>query len=161
MGPKRKTATRRTAQFIPVALVAGTALWSFGVFAVEYHRIVYPLTVLYQQVPTLKGANVAHKSQTGTADNADYYLARAPLSEPAPAAASRQAVLVNVAFLYPIKPGVWCNVVELPASYRLTFSGPHFLTLPAYPFEGYRTAEREVIRKCRYQCQVYEQQPTP
>ena len=151
-------ATRRTAQFIPVALVAGTALWSFGVFAVEYHRIVYPLTVLYQQVPTLKGANVAHKSQTGTADNADYYLARAPLLETTPTPSSRQAVLVNVAFLYPIHAGVWCNTVEVPPSYKLIFSGPHFLTLAAYPFEGYRTDERDVISRCKYQCQVYVQQ---
>ncbi|WP_158010155.1 hypothetical protein [Hymenobacter glacialis] len=151
-------ATHRRRQFVPVALVAGIALYSFGVFTVEYHRIAYPLTVLYQQVPGLKGATVAHKSQTGTADNADYYLARAPLAEAPPTDTSRQAVLVNVAFLYPIHAGIWCNTVELPPSYKLLFSAPHFLTLPAYPFEGYRAEERDIISHCKYQCQVYVQE---
>ena len=46
----------------------------------------------------------------------------------------------------------------LPASFKLTYSAPHYLTLPAYSFEGCNMAERDIIYRCQYQCQVYKRQ---
>ena len=147
----------RNWQFVPVALVALVALYSFSVFAVQYHRIVYPITFLNQHNHDYPTAKITAKEQTGTANTGDYYRVLDGMLRQPEAAGQPQVMLVNMGFLYPIRDEGWCNEVPVPATYQLTYSGPHFITMPAYYFEGWRIAERDVIDRCQYQCRVYEQ----
>lgn len=154
-------AVRRSLQFVPAALVAGVALYSFAVFTSQYHQIVYPVTFLSQHGHEYKGAEILYKDQTPTADNGDYYAARNVFMLPPPPPGRPKIALVNLAFLYPIADAGWCNAVNLPLSFKLVYSAPHFLTLPAYAFEGCRVDERDIIYRCQYQCQVYQEEQTP
>ena len=144
-------------QVVPLGVVAGIACYSFAVFARQYHSIVYPVAFLNQHAPEFEGANVTSQDQNRTADISDYYRVRGPLTDKPAQPGRPNVVLVNLAFMYPIQDAGWCNEIKLPASYKLLYTGPHFLNLPAYPFEGFRASERAIIKRCHYQCQVYEQ----
>jgi hypothetical protein len=149
--------TRRNIQYVAAAAVGGVALYSFAVFALQYHRIVYPLTFLHQHANDYPGAKVTTREQAATADNADYFIPLNGFSQHPATPGQAEVVLVNMGFLYPITDNNWCNEIKLPASFKLTYSAPHFLNLRAYPFEGYTMAERDILLRCQYQCQVYEQ----
>jgi hypothetical protein len=150
-------AVRRNIQYVPAALVAGVALYSFAIFTIQYHRLVYPVTFLHQHGPEFRGTEALLKDQSASADNGDYHAARYAFMQGPPVPGQPKIALVNMSFLYPIRDAGWCNQVTLPPSFKLVYTGPHFLTLPAYPFEGYRIDEREVIYRCQYQCQVYKE----
>jgi hypothetical protein len=38
----------------------------------------------------------------------------------------------------------------------VVFDAPHFMTYPAYQFEGLRPEEREIVAERRYRVRVYE-----
>ncbi|MDO7851290.1 hypothetical protein [Hymenobacter convexus] len=149
-------ATRKSWQFVPVVLVAAVAAYSFAVFTLQYHRIVYPLTFLNQHAHDYPTAKVTMKEQTATANTGDYYRVLDGLMAQPGGAGQPQVMLVNMGFLYPIRDEGWCNEVKIPPAYKLISTGPHFITLPAYYFEGWRITERDIITRCQYQVQVYE-----
>ena len=151
---------RRNLQFVPAVLVAGVALYSFAVFTRQYHQIIYPVTYLSQHGHEYLHSRVLNKDQSPTADNGDYYQARNVFMLPPPIPGRPQIAIVNMSFLYPIKDEGWCNEIKLPPSFKLIYTAPHFLTLPAYSFEGCRMDERAVIYRCQYQCQVYRESAT-
>jgi hypothetical protein len=149
-------ATRRSWQYIPAAVVAGVAMYSFFVFTVDYHRIAYPVTFMLKHADEFIGTKLTMQDQSTNANSGDYYLVRdAALARP-PVAGQPEVVLVNMAFLYPIKEAKWCNEIVLPQPFKIIYSEPHFLTLPAYQFEGYTIAERDIISRCQYKCLVYQ-----
>jgi hypothetical protein len=135
------------------ALLVVVALYSFGHFAAQYQRVLYPINFLAQPPVRLPLQNLVFLNQAETSDNDDYMLARQKLAR-ATSAVSGEAMLLNFGFLYPIA-GPGCNDVRVPAGFRQVFAAPHFLTLPAYGFEGYSPYERAVLRRCQYQCAVF------
>jgi hypothetical protein len=143
---------RPRAQLLLTVALAGIALCSFGSFAVRYRAVFYPYDLLAQPSADLAQRKVSFRSQTELSDNADHYLARQHLARNT--TGKGEAVLLNFGNLYPIV-GTSCNPLPLPPGYRLVFSAPHFLTIPAYGFEGFTPHERAMLRQCHYQCQIF------
>ena len=96
-------ATRRSIQYVAVALVVVVASYSFTVFTLDYHRIVYPITFLHQHINDYPGAKVTTKEQTPTANTDDYYVALDAFFRRPVVAGQPEVVLTNMGFLYPIR----------------------------------------------------------
>jgi len=133
-------------------LLMVVALSSFGRFAVRYRAVQYPIDLLLQPAAGLARQKTVFISQSETSDNDNYVLAQQHLASQQ--TAGGEAILVNFSFLYPIA-GPGCNDIPLPAGYQEVLAVPHFLTFPAYNFEGFAPHERAMLRRCQYQCKVY------
>ncbi|WP_324672330.1 hypothetical protein [Hymenobacter sp. GOD-10R] len=135
------------------ALLVAVALYSFGHFAARYRQVLYPIDFLTRPSVRLPRQNLVFLYQAETTDNDDYMLTRQKLARTT-SAVRGEAMLLNFGFLYPIA-GPGCNNIRVPAGFRQVFAAPHFLTLPAYGFEGYSPYERSMLRQCQYQCAVF------
>ncbi|OUJ73636.1 hypothetical protein BXP70_11620 [Hymenobacter crusticola] len=137
------------------AFLIGVALYSFGRFALQYREVVYPLDLLASPALRLVQQNTLFRNQMNASDNDDYYIARQNLAHTE--GAQGEAILLNFSFLYPIV-GPGCNEVRIPAGFHQVFAAPHFLTIPAYGFEGFLPKERALLQQCQYQCKVFVRQ---
>ncbi|MBX0288993.1 hypothetical protein K3G63_01000 [Hymenobacter sp. HSC-4F20] len=135
------------------AVVGSVALIGLLRFAPAYLALAYPRDVLAAH-PATSTAPLRYLNEGGLNATLNY---RVPPRQPATSttAPSDALVLLNCTFLYPLlRAG--CHPISPPAGYRLTFDGPHFLTLPAYGFEGFTPPMRTRLRQCRFRCRVYE-----
>ncbi|WP_139920707.1 hypothetical protein [Hymenobacter sp. DG01] len=141
----------RLQQLAASALVV-TALGGLARFVPAYFALAYPRDVLATYSGVAPG-RLRYLNEGGLNATLDYDVP--PVGPLAPPARPDSLVLVNCTFLYPLlSPG--CQPVQLPAAYRRVFDAPHFLTLPAYGFEGFSPSMREQLGQCRFRCRVYE-----
>ena len=137
-----------------VAVTSSVAvLLSLGQFARTYAALAYPLDVL-AAYPAPPGTPLRYVNEGGVGRALNY--APPPHQPRSAVAAADSLLLVNFTYLYPLT-GSSCQLFPpAPAGYRLTYAAPHFLTLPAYGFEGFAPAGRAQLRRCRFQCRVYQ-----
>lgn len=145
---------RAQARAFACASVVGMALMSWAFAASEYWPLKYPPDVLYE-----KGIDTAQLSRDqmlcelypGTS-----YASPAPLNRTtrAPYADDRDYILLNFCQALPAvtRPRTTSTI---PAGATLLFDGPHWMTYPAYAYEGLIKVDRDAIRKDGYRLEVF------
>ncbi|TGE06397.1 hypothetical protein EU556_16260 [Hymenobacter fodinae] len=131
-------------------VLVGLALWGFVRFISQYERLAYPRDVLARLGVSAQD-QLTYLNEHGLAHAWDY---SAPPAGKLVNSGGRSLLLINFTYPYPLSPD---RCVSVPAQAApLLFSGPHFLTFPAYGFEGFTPPERHFLRSCPFQCRVYQ-----
>lgn len=139
--------------YAATAAISSVALGGLLRFAPAYLALAYPRDVLAAH-PAAATTPLRYLNEGGLNATLNYRVPPRP-PDRYTAAPPDSLLLLNCTFLYPLlRPG--CYPISLPAGYRLAFDGPHFLTLPAYGFEGFTPSMRTQLRQCRFRCRVYE-----
>ncbi|MBB6061021.1 hypothetical protein HNQ93_003897 [Hymenobacter luteus] len=142
---------RRLQQLTAAGLVAA-AFWGLARFVPTYFALAYPRDVL-AAYPGVAPGRLRYLNEGGL--NATLNYAVPPGRPQTGSALPDSLVLVNCTFLYPLlSPD--CQPVRLPAAHQPVLDAPHFLTLPAYGFEGFSPAMREQLQRCGFRCRVYK-----
>ncbi|WP_426492522.1 hypothetical protein [Hymenobacter sp. 102] len=142
-----------------VVAAAGSALALLTLvrFGSIFCALAYPRDVLaaYRVAPAHPQR---HTNEAGVLHALDYTPPPLPwLSSTGPGrAAPDSLLLINFTFLYPLLRPVCQPVAPPPAGARLLYTAPHFLTLPAYGFEGFTPDKRAQLLRCRFQCRLYQ-----
>ena len=140
------------------AAVAGTALVSGAFAASEYWPLKYPPDVLYAMGIDMERVPQDRKLcelYPGTS-----YASPGPLNRVtrSPYTGDNDYILLNFCQALPSvampKP-----VAEIPAGAALLFDGPHWMTYPAYAYEGLNKADRNAIAKDDYRLEVFRAPP--
>jgi hypothetical protein len=130
--------------------------YSFIAFSLEYIPLAYPFDVLYKQ-----GIREEHISPAY--DNMVSEIKKKCIIYPPPPPFNHQSVypvtkrdliLVNFCYYFPL--GGDFSLYNPPREYRLIYSGRHFLSFPAYGFEGFSIKERRFLRERDYKVSIYE-----
>jgi hypothetical protein len=138
------------------AAVVLTALVSWAPSAMAYRHLAYPADVAYQigaDTTRIAAGNMPCELEPwGILYD---YASPPPLNRATGAPYSRASnyFLVNFCFGKP-RPGVF-DPIAAPAGARLVYEAPHFLTFPAYGFEGYRPEERRDLIARRYTVRAF------
>ncbi len=147
---------RRAARAAVCGAVVLTAVVSWAPSAAVYRRLAYPADVAYQL-----GADTSRIAERNMPCELEpwgilyRYASPPPLNRSTGAPYSREAnyFLVNFCFGQP-KPGAF-EAIAPPPDARLAYEAPHFLTFPAYGFEGYRPEERRDLIARRYTVRAF------
>ena len=146
---------QRVLAFAVIAIaVAGAAVWTR-----QYYRLAYPPTVLYafgvdtakltdDQMPCELNPGTGYQSPTPL-DRATGY----------PYRSANDVVLLNFcqALMSIPRPRVHAQISDAST---LIFDGPHWMSFPAYGFEGLIHADRAAMRSQDYRVRIYRL-PTP
>lgn len=127
---------------------------SFFQFFISYQLIEYPRDVLYK-----------YGIATSNIPSSQIYYESTPLrSIPSPEPFSKKTnfpyknqnnfILVNFCYFYPID--YIYNPYKPKSSQSKIISYPHFLTYPAYTFEGFNPEEREILINRKYKIEVFK-----
>ena len=134
-------------------MIAGSVA-SFSFFAFSYGSLAYPRGVLYRYRILWPGL-----------DSEKVFFERHPakrvIAPPSPkikgidpAKLDTSLTMVNAGYFYPVK-GPY--EPYFPPDHQVKiFTGRHFLTFPAYIFEGYSMAERTIMRKQNINISVFK-----
>jgi hypothetical protein len=141
-----------TARRVAQTAVLCTALFGFGRFLPVYWPLAYPRDVL-AKLAVQPTNHLSYQNENGLGHSWDVGLPPGQGRPVAPASAS--LLLVNFTYPYPMSIS-GCNTIRASLGARVLFEGPHFLTFPAYTFEGFTPAERQQLRSCNLQCRVYQ-----
>ncbi|TGD79726.1 hypothetical protein [Hymenobacter wooponensis] len=133
------------------ALVVGSTLFGFCHFLHAYGGLAYPRDVL-AKLAVQPIDHLTYMNEGGLGHSWDF---SPPPGLARPAAVPSSLLLVNFTYPYPM-PLTGCAAVAAPSGGHLLYAGPHFLTFPAYAFEGFTPAERQHLRSCNFQCRVYQ-----
>lgn len=168
----RRVAIRRVA----VCALLTASVYSFGTFATQYNRIVYPAEFL-QATMTRLGRDVIYPpnvlwgyvygdlEQTvehfdpdlvsvtdSRPDGCDVYTLLAAHDDAA--ASGARFIAVNTKFMWYIRGRY--DRFEHPAGYKLVAEAPHPSLLAASGYEGSMPWERNRVRKRQYTMRIYE-----
>jgi hypothetical protein len=138
------------------AAVVLTALVSWAPSAAAYRRLAYPADVAYQLGADTNRISERHMPCELEPWGILYrYASPPPLNRDtgAPYSGDANYLLVNFCFGQP-KPGAF-EPIAAPPGARLVYEAPHFLTFPAYGFEGYRPEERRDLIERRYTVRAF------
>jgi hypothetical protein len=147
---------RGTARTAVCAAVVLTALISWAPSAAAYRRLAYPADVAYQI-----GADTTRIARRNMPCELEPwgilydYASPPPLNRAtgAPYSSASNYYLVNFCFGKP-RSGAFDRTAA-PADAHLIYEAPHFLTFPAYGFEGYRPEERGDLITRRYTVRAF------
>ncbi|WP_188558265.1 hypothetical protein [Hymenobacter glacieicola] len=139
-----------------MVLLVGATLVNLGLFGRAYLALAYPRDVLAaQHLPPTAFLRYLNAGAVGPVLN---YKVPPQVVAPSPATRPDTLLVVNFTFLYPLLSSS-CQPVAVPASYYRLLDAPHFLTLPAYGFEGFTPAMRTQLQACNFRCQIYTVKP--
>lgn len=130
------------------------SLYSFFMFSSAYFPIAYPRDVLYKHgimSYDIEPLNMINETEP-------FYIIESPppldVKTNAPYGKKQDFRLINFCYFYP--------VIEEFKPYRpeknenLIYRGRHFLSFPAYGYEGFSIRERQLLKDRNYQISIYE-----
>ena len=136
------------------AAAVAVALISWGPSAYDYYGLAYPVDVLYKigiDTTLLPASRMRCEMQSVYS-----YTSPPPLNRETgyPHGKADNYLLINFCEGLPV-PG---RVARVPESgdATLIYEGPHFMTFPAYGFEGLGPEDRREIRRRAYEVRAYE-----
>ncbi len=144
---------------------------SFMFFAYDYYTIAYPSDVLYRMrinTNLIVGPNASRFSPWVEPCNAPpFYCETGPFMKyyspgafnirtNAPYTMKNNYILVNFGFFSPGSPKDEFFPYSPPEGARLVYEAPHFMTFPAYVYEGFTPEYRELFIKRNYKVRIYE-----
>ncbi|QJX45412.1 hypothetical protein HMJ29_00060 [Hymenobacter taeanensis] len=141
-----------TTRRISLIALLGVAVFGFSGFFLTYASLAYPRDVLIRLSPQSTDT-LSYQNESGIGHALDFRLPPSTIRPQQVVATSYY--LINFTYPYPL-PVTSCQARLAPPQARLVFQGPHFLTFPAYGFEGFIPAERQHLRFCSFQCRVYK-----
>jgi hypothetical protein len=148
----RRDSLRRVVAF--AAVIAAAASWLPS--AADYYRLAYPADVAYRLgIDTARVAEVDMPCEMDMRGRPFAYSSPPALNAETgyPYTNASAYLLVNFCFGWPA--GGEYQAVRPPRDARLLFEGPHFLTFPAYSFEGFGPEDRHDLVARRYAVRVY------
>jgi hypothetical protein len=148
----KKTAIKRAAYGVLMA----TSIYSFITFSMYYANLSYPYDVLYKQ--GVRGEHIRadfSNMATETREKCIIFLPTPGFAENGRSiVALRDLILVNFCYYHPL--GEDFTPYSPPVGYELVYRGRHFLSYPAYGYEGYTVKERKYLKERDYKVYIYE-----
>jgi hypothetical protein len=136
------------------------ALVSWAGFAVPYAGLAYPRDVLYTL--GIDSAQVPPNQKICEMDPVNATYDSPPPRDRAlgyPKAGPDEYLLLNFCQGFPVLPGR--NLELRTENLELKFDGPHFLSFPAYTYEGFNEEDRQGLQAPGYRVRVYERVTRP
>ncbi|MBI3491206.1 MAG: hypothetical protein HY047_05400 [Acidobacteria bacterium] len=156
LGDALLSTRRGTLRSAACAAAVVVALLSWAPSAAAYRRVAYPADVAYRiGVDTRRVAERDRPCELEPWGLLYQYTSPPPLNAAtnAPYSSASNYFLVNFCFGLP-KPAPF-TPIPAPRDARLLYEAPHFLTFPAYGFEGCRSEERRELAARRYTVRAY------